>query len=81
MESKTLKKALSSDPVWALSYAVGLDPGRMEGMAEAAIQVMKTRVGGMPDSLRQRVTRLTCSQLEELIEVLPDFERAADLRK
>ncbi|HWQ34418.1 MAG TPA: DUF4351 domain-containing protein [Blastocatellia bacterium] len=81
MEAKKLKLALSSDPVWWLNYAIGFEVGRMEGMAEAAIHLMKARFGGMPDSLRQRVMRLTCLQVEELSEVLLDFESAADLRR
>lgn len=67
---------------------IGFERGLKEGEQRAEqrqrsliLRQLNRQVGEVPESLQQRLGRLTIAQLETLGEALLDFEQLADLLK
>ena len=58
---------------------IGFARGLQVGEQRLLLKLLKRRVGEVPESVQQRVEKLTIAQLEALGEALLDFEQLTDL--
>jgi predicted transposase YdaD len=57
----------------------GRQEGRQEGEVQLVLRLLTRRLGGLDDTLEQRIRQLSVEQLETLAEELLDFSRVEEL--